>query len=148
MRGTLHASKVDSHPQSIRVRGSMQSSQALRTVDCFHLLVSPPKAFPNFWTFFTSLNVKLTLVSLAARPPMNGVLSPSRLQLTIPSLPRFSSTSTSLIPCRHSVYRSPLVISKLLGSCSIRHAPVFVRLLFSFTSSTTWEPKLTVATTG
>ena len=84
---------------------------------CHHLF-NPPKAFPSFLTRITSLKVRLTLRSLAAWPSAKGVRSPNNAQLAMLSLPRLSSIITSLIPCKQSVYSVPVVISKLLGSCS------------------------------
>ncbi len=85
---------------------------------CRHLF-NPAKAFPSVLTRITSLKVKLTLASLTARPLAKDVLSPSKFQLATVSSPRSSSIVNSLIPCKQLVYSSPVVISRLLGSCSI-----------------------------
>ena len=117
---------------------------------CLYLKVHlmPPKAFPNPLTFFTSLKVRLTLVPLLAMPSMNGCRLPRRDQLAIVPGPRSWSILTSLMPCKHCVYRSPVVISKLLGSWRILQPFASPLPSLGLTPSTICEPKLTVATTG
>lgn len=93
-----------------------------------HFFWNNPSLPPIFDTFITSRYVRLVRVFRMLQPPAksSGERSSSQFAIVLPE----SSTSSviSSIPCKNSVYRADVVMSKLRGSCNILHTGLGSRL--------------------